>query len=457
MKKLKILVIDDENLICWSFKKNLSNEKYDVFSAENGEKGLDLFESNNPDIIFIDNKLPGISGLDVLEKINKLNKDVFMVFMTAYGTIETAVKAMKYGAFEYVNKPFSFDEIGIILDNIRKKIQTQNELFILRRQQKNNFTFDHIIGKSPAIKQTIRIASKIALSEASTILLLGESGTGKDILARAIHNESSRCRKPFVTINCASLPDQLLESELFGYEKGAFTDAKNQKKGLFEIADSGTVYLDEIGEMKPGLQAKLLGIIENKNTRRLGGTTDFNIDVRIISATNKNLKDSIKDKSFRDDLYYRLKVFQLTIPALRERKEDVPLLIQHFIDLFNMQFRKKIKGITEEAKKLLITYQWPGNVRELRNVVERAIILESEDFIQVDSLPGEIRREKRELRNFTLQYDFKIPDSGISLIDLEKSIIEQALNKANYNQTRAANLLNVSRDVLRYKKKKFNL
>jgi DNA-binding NtrC family response regulator len=457
MRNLKVLVIDDENLICWSLKQRLDNKGYQVLIAETGEKGLQLFEQHYPDIVFIDHKLPGIQGLEVLQKINALNEESVLVFMTAYGTIEMAVKAIKLGAFEYINKPFSFDEIEVVLDQIKNKIKLDNEINLLRRQQKDELTFDHIIGQSPSVKQIIQLSKKIARSEASTILLLGDSGTGKDLLAKVVHNESSRNGKPFVTINCASLPETLLESELFGYEKGAFTDAKQQKKGLFEIADGGTVFLDEIGEINIALQVKLLGIIENKTARRLGGTADHQVDVRIIAATNKDLKKSIQEKSFREDLYYRLKVFQMTLPSLRERKEDIPPLIHHFIKLFAVHFRKSVQGITSEAEKLLVKYDWPGNIRELRNVIERAIILETGETIQVESLPGEIRGKTTPFEKGILPYDFEIPESGISLLDLEKSLIKQALQKANYNQTRAAQLLGVSRDSLRYKKKKYQL
>ncbi|NOY58045.1 MAG: sigma-54-dependent Fis family transcriptional regulator [Calditrichaeota bacterium] len=457
MKSLKILVIDDENLICWSFKKQYNNKGYEVWTAESGEKGLQLFELHDPDVVFIDNKLPGISGLEVLKGIKALKEDTLLVFMTAYGTIETAVKAMKSGAFEYVNKPFSFDEIDIILDNIKKRLQVENEIQVLRRQQQEEVMFDQVIGKSRAIGQIISLSRRIARSEASTILLLGESGTGKDLLAKVIHNESNRRGKPFVTINCASLPETLLESELFGYEKGAFTDAKRQKKGLFEIANGGAVYLDEIGEINVSLQVKLLGIIENKITRRLGGTNNRHVDVRIIAATNKNLEESIIEKTFREDLYYRLKVFTITLPTLRERKEDIPLLIRHFINFFNVQFKKNIKTISADAEKLLIKYDWPGNVREMRNVIERAIILETSENIRAESLPGEIRNNNAPRAEGKSLYDLVIPETGIVLHEIEKSIIKQALEKTNFNQTRAAQLLGVSRDSLRYKKKKYHL
>ncbi|RMF61698.1 MAG: sigma-54-dependent Fis family transcriptional regulator [Calditrichaeota bacterium] len=460
MRKLKVLIIDDENLICWSFKKRLDKNLYEVLTADSGENGLEIFEAQLPDIIFLDNKLPGMQGLEVLQKIKTINPETYVVFMTAYGTIESAVKAMKLGAFDFINKPFTFEEIEKVLQQIREKMELENELQVLRRQHAQKETFDHIVGTSPAIREVVQMAKKIAKSEASTILLLGESGTGKDLLAKVIHNESSRGNRPFVTINCASLPETLLESELFGYEKGAFTDARQQKKGLFEIADGGTVYLDEIGEINFALQVKLLGVIENRTVRRLGGTTDINVDVRIIAATNRDLEEAIAQKTFREDLYYRLKVFQLTLPPLRERKEDIPELIQHFIQSFSNHFRKQVKGITKEAEELLVNYDWPGNIRELRNVIERAVILESDEYIHTESLPVEIRSKptQKSVRVTSGDfYDIEIPDEGISLAELEKVLLEKALEKTNYNQSKAARLLGITRDSFRSKKKRYKL
>jgi DNA-binding NtrC family response regulator len=377
--------------------------------------------------------------------------------MTAYGSIDTAVKAMKLGAIEYVNKPFSFEEIDIIIENIKKNKNIVNEIQLLKRQQKEKITFDNIIGESSAIKQIIQVAQRIARSETSTILLLGESGTGKDLFARAIHNESTRSNRPFVTINCSTFPETLLESEIFGHEKGAFTDANKLKKGLFEIAEGGTVFLDEIGEINLPTQVKLLSVLENRIIRRLGGTVDIPVDIRIISATNKELKKSIEQKTFREDLYYRLKVFQIDLPPLRERKEDIPQLTQHYINQFNIQFRKNVRNIHPDAEKLLIHYEWPGNIRELRNVIERAILLENSTSIQIESLPSEIKNASAFEYQSINPYQFIIPDIGISLDELEKQIIKQALDKTNNNQSRASRLLGISRDTLRYKQKKHKL
>ncbi|MCX6276991.1 MAG: sigma-54 dependent transcriptional regulator [Bacteroidetes bacterium] len=471
MKPLKILIIEDEKLIRWSLEKHLGSKGYKVISAESGEEGIKAFEQHHPDVVFTDNRLPKMQGLEVINRIKALDEETAIVFMTAFGSIDTAVNAMKAGAWEYVHKPFSFEEIDVALDNLKKKLAIAKEVHLLRRQQKETITFDHIIGESPVLKQIIQLSKKIAKTKTTTILLLGESGTGKDIFARAIHYESSQNDRPFVNINCASLPETLLESELFGYEKGAFTDAKQQKKGLFEIADGGTVFLDEIGEVNMATQIKLLGVLENRVVRRVGGTADIPVEIRIIAATNKDLKKAVEEKKFREDLYYRLKVFQIDLPPLRDHKEDIPLLSDNFIKYYNNQFKKNVAGISQEAIGLLIQYNWPGNIRELRNVIERAIILETMTTVQAESLPGEIVHlhpieESDKVttpdRNFypditSSPFNFDIPENGFSLFRLEKQVIQKALEKAEYNQTKAAKLLGISRDTLRYKIKKYRL
>lgn len=457
MKLLKILVIDDEKLIRWSFERHLDSKGFKVFLAESGEEGVRLFEKHYPDIVFVDNRLPGIQGLEVISRIKTIDEDAIIVFMTAYGSIDTAVKAMKNGADEYINKPFSFDEINLLIENIKNNINITNEIQLLRRQQREKITFDDIVGQSPVFKQIIQVSKKIARSETSMILLLGDSGTGKDMFARAIHNESGRKKNPFITINCSTFPDTLLESEIFGHEKGAFTDALKLKKGLFEIAEGGTVFLDEIGEVNLATQVKLLSVLENRTIKRVGGTVDIPVDIRIVAATNQDLKKSIEQKIFREDLYYRLKVFQIDIPPLREHKEDIPLLISYFIARFNSQFHKNIAGVDRNTAELMLQYQWPGNIRELRNVMERAIILEKDNIIQVESLPCEISNTSASISNSNVSYNFELPDEGISLEDLEKQAILQALQKTGYNQTKASKMLGISRDTLRYKKKKHNL
>ena len=470
-KQLKILIIEDEKLIRWSLEKHLTSKGYKVFTTESGEEGIRVFEQHHPEIVFTDNKLPKMQGLEVIQKIKSVEEETAIIFMTAFGSIDTAVKAMKAGAADYVNKPFSFEEIEVILNSITQKLAMTKEVQILRRQQKETITFDHIIGESVVLKEIKQLSKKIARTQTTTILLLGESGTGKDLFARAIHQESGQKEKPFVTINCASLPETLLESELFGYEKGAFTDAKQQKKGLFEIADGGTVFLDEIGEINMSTQIKLLGVLENRTIRRVGGTASIPVDIRIIAATNKDLRKAVEEKVFREDLYYRLKVFQITLPALREHKEDISLISDFFIKNYNHQFKKNITGIHKSTVELLNRYDWPGNIRELRNVIERAVILENTGILQPESLPGEIiqlnqvvREESHEPepvslpgKNSSAQGGIEIPDDGISLAGVEKEMIRQALEKAENNQTKASKLLRISRDTLRYKIKKYRL
>jgi two-component system response regulator AtoC len=455
-KPLKILVIDDEKLIRWSFEKNLGAKGHKIFCAETGEEAMKLFYNHYPDVVFLDNNLPDIQGLEIIPKIKDIYQDTIIVFMTAYETVDIAVSAMKKGAFEYIRKPFSFEEIYVILDVIAEKIDNRKELMLLHRQVKKEITFDYIVHESATMKQVINTSKKIAQTETTTILLLGESGCGKDVFSRAIHNESQRRDKPFITINCSSLPDTLLESELFGHEKGAFTDAKFLKKGLFEIAEGGTVFLDEIGEISPATQVKLLGVLENRTIHRLGRAKEIPVDVRIIAATNKKLKDSIANKLFREDLYYRLQVFQIEIPPLRERRSDIYPLVDFYIRLFNEMFRKKITSISPKARKILELYNWPGNVRELRNVIERAVILQNGSTLETDNLPSELN-PKSQTVNLSTGYYFDFPDKGISLDLLEKQVLSQALDIAGNNQTQASKLLGISRDTLRYKKKKHGL
>ncbi len=457
MARIKILVIDDEKLIGWSFKKEFDNKYFEVSTAESGEEGLKLFEKDFHDIVFLDNRLPGMQGLEVLKRLKKLRDDVYIIFMTAYGSIETAVEAMKLGAYEYINKPFNHDEIRILLQGIKDKIELVNEVQLLCRDKPSDLTFNHIIGESPSIKEAIQLAKRIAKSKATTVLLLGESGTGKDIFASAIHNQSNRKDRPFVAINCATLPENLLESELFGHERGAFTGAHKLKKGLLEIADGGTVFLNEIGEMPPNTQSKLLTVLEYKTFRRVGGNEDISVDVRIIAATNRDLDAAVKEGKFRLDLLYRLKVFQIKLPPLRERREDIPLLIDHFVKFLAKKFGKEIKGLTEESLKILQQYDWPGNVRELINVLERAVILENSDYIQPDSLPFELKEIPPPTNINDVEAWLEIPDEGFSLYQVEKKIIELALKKARFNKSQAARLLGITRDTLRYKLKKYNL
>jgi DNA-binding NtrC family response regulator len=374
MAKTRILVVDDEQLIRWSIEQNLKKQGYDAVTAENGEIALKIVCEEQPDLILLDIQMPGMNGLEVLEKVKEIDEDIVVIMVTAQGGLETAVNAMRMGAYDYINKPFDFDELAIV---IRKALETsylRREVAGLRSEH-IKIGSPNIVGASKHMKNVLAMMDKVAKSEATTVLVQGESGTGKELVAKWIHYKSNRADKPFVAINCAAVPANLLESELFGHEEGAFTDAKSTKKGLFELADGGTIFLDEIGDMDIGMQAKLLRFLEDRTFRRVGGAKVLSVDIRIISATNKDLLKAIEGKSFRNDLYYRLQVIPIFLPPLRERREDILPLANHFIGNFNREFNKHVKGISSMAEKMLVEYHWPGNIRELKNVIERAIIL----------------------------------------------------------------------------------
>lgn len=457
MVQAKILVVDDEQFITWSLKQHLEKEGYEVFTAQSGEEGLEVFKAEIPDIILLDIHLPGISGFETLEAIRKINKDVIVVIITAHGDIETAVSAIKLGAYDFVEKPFDLNRISVLIKKALETINLKREVTYLREEQYDKYSFNNIIGHSKAMKEVIALAKKIAESDANIILIQGESGTGKNLIARAIHYHSSRASEPFVEVTSTAIPETLIESELFGYEKGAFTDAKTSKKGLFELASGGTIYLDEIGDIKPATQAKLLRVIEERTFKRVGGLKDISVNVRIIAATNKNLENAVKDGSFRADLYYRLKVIPIFIPPLRERKEDIIPLAMHFIKLFNKEFKKNVKAISPEVERLLIDYSWHGNTRELKNVIERICILEDTEIIYPEHIPSEIMDYANTMPVEEEKATFSIPPEGLSLKNVEKELIMKALQMVNGNQTRAARLLGISRDALRYKMQKFGL
>ena len=455
MAQARILVVDDEKLIRWSLRENLEKLNYDVLTAATGEEALEIINEEFPDLILQDIKLPGLSGLEILERVKKLRQESLVVMMTAYGDVNTSVKAMKLGAYDFVEKPFDFDKLKLTVAKALDTVHLKEEVSVYKNQARAIYDRDNIIGDTPAMKTILNMVKKISKSDATTVLLQGESGTGKDVISKAIHYSSRRAEKPYMEINCTSLPETLIESELFGHEKGAYTDAKTMKKGLFELADGGTVLLDEIGDMPMSTQAKLLRVIENKTFKRLGGVKDIVVELRIIAATNKDIKAAAEEGSFRQDLYYRLKVFPIFLPALCERKQDIPLLAQHFIETFNREFKKNIQGMSPEAEAMMLEYDWPGNVRELKNVIERAIILESEDIILPEHLPGEIR--KPEEAHGSQSCTMRLPSTGISLDGLEKELIQQALVCADGNQVHAAKLLKMSRDTLRYRMKKYEL
>jgi DNA-binding NtrC family response regulator len=454
MPEGKILVIDDEKLLRWSLDQNLSKEGYTVLTAEKGLEGLSIFKEELPDIILLDIHLPDVSGITVLEGIKEINKNALVIMITAFGDIQTAVKTIKLGAYDFLEKPFNMEKLKILVAKALETASLRREVTQFRTQLSSKYGFDSIIGQSEAMKKVFDLISKIAQSDATTIFLQGESGTGKDLTAKVIHYQSNRTEKPFMEINCTALPENLVESELFGHEKGAFTDAKAMKRGLFELADGGTVYLDEIGDMMPGTQAKLLKIIENKAFKRIGGTGDIEVDVRIIAATNKDIDESVRKGDFREDLYYRLKVIPILLPPLRDREDDILQLSKYFINHFNIEFKKNLKGLHKETDKSFMEYHWPGNVRELKNVIERAMILESEDYILPEHLPLELTSKEVITHNIK-GLDIKIPPGGIDIEEVEKELIRQSLEYTKGNQTKAARLLNLSRDTLRYRMQKF--
>jgi len=454
MPEAKILIIDDEKLLRWSLEQNLSKEGYTVFSAENGLEGLNTFKEELPDITLLDIHLPDVSGITVLEGIKEINRNALVLMITAFGDVQTAVKTIKLGAYDFLEKPFNMEKLKIVVTKALETASLRREVSQFRENLSSKYGFNSIIGESESIKKVFEVIAKIARSDATTVFINGESGTGKDMTAKVIHYQSARAERPFMEINCTALPDTLVESELFGHEKGAFTDAKAMKMGLFEMADGGTVFLDEIGDMQPSTQAKLLKVIENKSFKRIGGTKDIEVDVRIIAATNKDMSEEVRQGRFREDLFYRLKVIPITLPPLRERGNDILHLGRFFIDSFNREFKKNVKGLDKETEKCFLEYPWPGNVRELKNVIERAMILESADYILTEHLPIELTSRELQMGSIS-NIEMRIPPGGIDIESVEKELIRQALDKTKGNQTRAARMLNLTRDTLRYRMQKF--
>ncbi len=457
--KERVLVVDDEKLIRWSLKENLVKSGYEVTEAEKGNDALKVFSESLPDIVLLDVNLPDMSGIDVLKTIKGIDKDVPIIIITAFGNIQIAVDAMKHGAYDFVEKPFEIEKLNIVMEKAMENAFLRREVSRYKAMS-GDYGLEHVVGSSARMQELKKVIRKVAQSNTTTVLLEGETGTGKDFIARVIHNQSSRANKSFVDVNCAALPENLIESELFGYERGAFTGASSPKKGLFELSDHGTIYLDEIGDMNYDLQAKLLKVIDSKSFRRLGGTAEIMTDVRIIAATNRDLLAKVKAGTFREDLYWRLRVMPLFMPPLREREEDVLLLSQKFIEHFDREFKKQVKGLLPETRKLFLAYKWPGNVRELRNVIERAMILENEEYITPDHLPSEITQvaEMKVVREKPCEdLGISIPEGGVDIEDVEKELLRKALAMAKGNQSKAARLLNLGRDAFRYRIQKFGL
>jgi DNA-binding NtrC family response regulator len=458
MIPINILIVEDEKLIRWSLRERLGEEGYEIFEAATGHEALEKLKECEYDLILLDYRLPERDGLEILKDIARDFPDTLVIMMTAYSTVDSAVEAMKLGAYDYINKPFNMDELVLTIEKALETTSLRREIKILRRQQQEKFGSKQIVGSTDEMVKVFKMIDKVSQSDATTVLLEGESGTGKDLVAKSIHYKSQRTGKPFMTITCSALPENLLESELFGHEKGAFTDAKTQKIGLFELADGGTVFMDEIGDLPLSLQGKLLRFMEEKVFKRVGGIRDYVVDVRIIAATNKSLEAEVKAKKFRSDLYYRLKVIPVTMPPLRDRKDDIPQLAKLFIDGFNKQLRKNVRSISGEAMELLMEYGWPGNIRELRNIIERAILLGGGDEITVDDLPGEMRENKVDDAEVETEETYiNLTSDGIDFSRLERELVEQALELVGDNQTRAAKLLGMNRDQIRYRIDKFGI
>ncbi len=455
MGKAKILIVDDEHLIRWSLDKDLQQSGYDTRQAASGEEALAMMEEGEPDVVLLDLRMPGIDGFKVMEEAKRKELQPLFIIVTGAGDVKTAVRAVKEGAVDYICKPFEIEDVELRIEMALEGARMRRELDSLKDELKAQYGFENLIGNAPVMKEVFSTVRKVAASKFSTVLLQGESGTGKDLIARTIHSLSDRAQAVFLDINCSAFPETLLESELFGHERGAFTGARALKKGLFELAEAGTIYLDEIGDMPLSLQGKLLKAIETKRFRRVGGTVEISVDVRIIAATNKNLKVEVEAGRFRNDLFYRLQVIPIYLPPLREHPEDIPELLEFFIRKFNEEFKKTVSGISPEALDLLKKYPWPGNVRELRNVIERVLILETKERIEAEDLPPEMTDFFEGARKASLVHEF--PSTGLSLEDVERELIIKALNMANGNQTRAAELLGISRDTLRYRLQKFGL
>jgi DNA-binding NtrC family response regulator len=452
-----VLIVEDESLIRWSLRQKFEERGYQVVEAETGQEALDLFDQGAFDLIILDYKLPDITGLDVLHGLRQVDQDAVVIMMTAYSTIETAVEAIKLGAFNYLAKPFQMDDLLLTVDKALETTQLRREVRELRRHLEEQFGIDAIIGKDPSMLRLFDMIKQVARTGVSTVFLRGETGTGKDLVARVIHHNSDRAANPFVNITCTALSQSLLESELFGHERGAFTDAKLQKKGLLETADGGTIFLDEVGDMPPALQAKLLRFLEERKFRRVGGTREINVDVRVIGATNRDLEKAIEQGQFRRDLMYRLNVVTIVLPPLRARGDDIRLLAQHFVARFSQEFKKPVVKLADEVYELLRQYSWPGNVRELRNVIERAVLLCKGSTI----MPADIVLGRPEKPPWEWDLDsLVLPPEGFDfdrLRRLEGHLLKQALERTNHNQTQAAKLLHLSRDRLRYRLEKHGL
>jgi two-component system response regulator AtoC len=449
-----VLVVDDEELIRWSVSEHLKQEGFRTRTAANGEEALATIEEEAPDALVLDLKMPKVDGMEVLSELRRREVTIPVVVLTADGGIDTAIEATRLGAHAYLTKPFDLREVVLAVSRVLEDARLRREVHYLRARERGGY--GDFVGTASALDPVFETLERLEKIDAPTVLLLGESGTGKDIVARMIHARGQRRDKPFMEIDCASLPQALIESELFGHERGAFTDAHARKQGLFEVAAGGVVFLDELGELPLGTQAKLLRALENRTFRRVGGVANLRMDVALVAATNRNLAEEVRAGRFREDLFFRLNVVPIQLPPLRERREDIPALVNHFLEQFNTRFGRGVLGITEEAMQLLQGWRWPGNVRELRNVLERIVILGPDDVVTPNDLPTEIRFARTEGPG---QGDcpFQLPEEGVDLEAVERGLLIQALQRTDGNQSAASRLLGISRYALRYRMEKYGL
>jgi len=449
----KILVLDDERSLCELLKVVFKKEGYEVLTTPSPKKAIEITKKDDIDVLVSDIKLPEMSGMEVLKRLRKARPELPVVMITAYGTIKEAVEALKMGAYDYIIKPFDIEELKVVVAKAIENKKLQDENIRLRKELKEKYSFENMIGKSKKMVEIYSLIEKIAPTE-TTVLITGESGTGKEMAARAIHYLSPRRDKPFVTINCGALPESLLESELFGHVKGSFTGAVSDKKGMFEVADKGTLFLDEVGEMSPMTQVKLLRALQERKIRRVGGTEEIPVDVRIIAATNQDLKKKIADGSFREDLYYRLNVLSLEMPPLRERKEDIPLLVNHFLQKYCQKLGRKLKRVAPEVYAIFETYHWPGNIRELENVIERVVAIEERETITRDCLPEELLNPERREIELEIKPGFKLNET---IEAITRDYVQKALEMSRGKLKEAAEVLGINYRSIRYLVDKFAL
>ncbi|HHS13663.1 MAG TPA: sigma-54-dependent Fis family transcriptional regulator [bacterium] len=451
MEKAKLLIIEDNEDLVFTLNNVLKKEGHKVISVSSAEAGIDIFQKEIIDLVLLDLKLPKMDGIQALNKIKEFDPDALVIMMTALTDPKPAIEAMKKGAYDYLMKPFELDEMKLVVRKALETHQLKREVFRLKRAHQEKNPVDVLYGESAEIIHVRDLVKVVAETPKTSVLIEGESGTGKELVANAIHYSSQRADQPFIKINCSAIPDHLLESELFGHEKGAFTDAKAIKKGLFEFANGGTIFLDEISSMKLALQPKILRVIESQTVRRIGGLIDIKIDVRVVAATNTELAKLVKNKEFRDDLYYRLKVLEIKIPPLRERKEDILLLTKLFLQEFNKEFNRHIQKLDKKTEELLTAYSWPGNVRELKNVIERAVILCRDDILMPENLPLEIKTGS------DIPHSRVGSPGKISLQEMEKIHIAEILKTVGGNKSQAARILDISRSTLREKLKSYRI